>query len=67
MMCGLDVSDGLDECSIFNVYVNDCEGDCADEVTFSRDYVAKSRVEEHGVERQVFGAPGEVTDETCMS
>ena len=46
MVCGWDVCDELDEC---NVYVNDCEGDCADEVTgvtLLREDVAKARMED---------------------
>ena len=43
MVCGLDVCGELSECSS-DAYVNDCEGDCADEVTgvtLLRDDVAK--------------------------
>ena len=65
MVCGLDVCDELDECS---VYMNDCEGDHADEVTgvtlLSGD-VAKARMEEMSWYDK-FKACEEVTDETCI-
>ena len=59
------MSDELDERS---VYVNDCEGDCADAatgVTLLREDVAKARMEEMS-RYDKFQAYEEVTDETCM-
>ena len=63
--CGLDVCDELNECS---VYVNDCEGECADEVTgvtLLREEVAKARMDEMSWYDK-FNAYEEVADETCM-
>ena len=56
--------------STTNVYVLDCKGDYADEVTgvtLLRGDVAIARVEGNFVVRPVLEAFGEVTDETCMS
>ena len=59
------MSDELDERS---VYVNDCEGDCADAatgVTLLREDVAKAHMDEMSWYDK-FQAYEEVTDETCM-
>ena len=66
MVCGLEVCDELDEC---NINVNDCDGDYTDEMTaatLKRENVAKARREEMEW-YDMFGAYGEVTDETCVS
>ena len=52
-----------------DVYVNDCEGECTDEVTgvaLLRDDVGKARAEEVAW-CEKFKACEEVTDETCVS
>ena len=56
--------------STTNVYVLDCKGDYADEVTgvtLLRGDLVIARVEGNFVVRPVLEAFGEVTDETCMS
>ena len=69
MVCGLDVCDELDETHFAEMYVNNCEGDYADEVTgvtVRRDDVAKAHMEEMKWYEK-FNALEDVTDETCVS